>query len=243
MSATVIGVAIIALLVGTIGAFNSRHQKQLKAARKANDSARRASNLKQTLSVMPRGYLPEPGFRRIIADIMILSRQGPFPKQGKALQVEIEKWREQLDASKTAGPEADTITTKEQVEIIKVAARDLHEYVACRTQEDHTYCEEPEAFLTALKFSYHRAVSDFYNNLAGSYIKSNNEYKACLVLKRAVAILEPWREKVVWADHACEDYQKRARELAPAGPKVTGNEKKWDEWMEAENWKKKAVYD
>lgn len=237
------------LLMGAVLFYESRRRVQVEAARSAGNHARKAHNLKQALSIMPRGYLPESGISRILTDIqqatdvMILSRLEPFPAQGKAIQAEAEGWFQDLEKNSMCGPGTANISTQKQVEIVREVAKYLHEYISRQLQKDAGYCEAPGDVLAALEFSCTRVVSDFYNNLARSHMESGDEYKARLALERAADILKPWREKLPWADRAYDDFLKRARQLADAEPKITGTEKQWENWRDAGEWKKKAAYD
>lgn len=249
MIAAIIVAMIASILMGAVLFYESRRRIQIEAARGASNQARRANNLKQALSIIPRGYLPATGINRLISDIhkaadtMVLSRLEPFPAQGKAIQVEIDAWREDLEANGMSGPGTTNLTTKKQVEVVREAAKYLHEYVSRQIQKDSGYCDAAGELLTALEFSCTRVVSDFYNNLARSHMESDDDYKARLALERAADILKPWREKLPWADRAYDDYQKRARQLAHAEPKITGTEKQWEDWQEAGEWRKKVAYD
>jgi len=248
----IIALVMFLVAVAIIGAavmMEAKQKAQIEAARDIGNYARRAQNLSQALSVMPRGYLPQHGLTTLLdeiehcASMMVKSGQPTMEAQGRTLKASVAEQREEIGQSGTTGPGVANITSKQRVEVIQESAKYLHGFFVKRLSRNAQYCEAPQEILTALDFSRCRVVVDFFNNAAKHQLKEDDPYKARLALERAAGLLKPWAERVTWASHAYQDYSKRVRQLADAQPKTTGSEKQWSDWEAENDWKKKPVYD
>lgn len=248
----IVALVLFLIAIGIIGAavmMEARQRAQIEAARDIGNYARRAQNLSQALSVMPRGYLPRHGVLKLLdeiehcAKIMAKSGQTTMETHGRTLKSSVAEQREEIEQTGATGPATANITSKQRVEVIREAAKYLHGFFVKKFSRNAQYCEGPQEILTALDFSRCRVVVDFFNNAAKHQLKEYDPYKARLALERAAGLLKPWAENVTWASHAYQDYSKRVRQLADAQPKTTGSEKQWSDWEAENDWKKKPVYD
>ena len=177
---------------------------QIQSVRDVSNYARKADNLSQALYPMPRGYLPQAGVLKILdeiercAGVMAKSGQPQMVSQAQAFKAEVAEKRGELKETGATGPGVEGITTKQQVEIVREAAKYLHGFLVLQLKRNPQYCQSPQTILRALDFSRFRVVVDYFNNLDKVQMQEDDPHKARLALERAAEVLKPWVEKVDW---------------------------------------------